>query len=247
MLTAEKEAHLAASPIKSENLNKQAESSSERVLYLGSNSFHHHALGIIRKLKNPPVLVLIDAHSDAATGGDKLNCGNWVKYAQEEGTIKKTVWLGGALGISMECGKWFSYESLYGERMYPFPARQCKAYFKTDKKRLPLFEYARKERSDNIGAFFGEPGVSVSWYDWKEAFASGALKKLIGREEIYISLDLDALKKEEAPTPWGNGLMTMVELKEMLDYLKANFKIIGMDICGPERPGMEVLEYAKRF
>ena len=136
--------------------------------------------------------------------------------------------------------------------MFPFPARHCKAYFKTDKKLLPSREYTelkalRGVRRDKIGAFFGEPGISVSWYSWKEAFARGDLKKIIGRDEIYISLDLDALKKEEAPTPWGNGLMTMVELKEMLDYLKANFKIIGMDICGPERPGMEVLEYAKRF
>ena len=112
---------------------------------------------------------------------------------------------------------------------------------------MPPFEYARKERRDKIGAFFGEPGISVSWYSWKEAFARGDLKKIIGRDEIYISLDLDALKKEEAPTPWGNGLMTMTELKEMLDYLKANFKIKGMDICGPEKQGMEVLRYAERF
>jgi len=245
LLTAEKEASAKAPSIKIESLNKQEERA-WRVCYLGSNSLHHHALDIIRKLKNPPVLVLIDAHSDASQVGDKLNCGNWVKYAQEEKLIKKTIWLGGALGISMECGKWFSYESLSGGKMYPFPARGCRAYFKTDKRALPP-GYAKKVKRDNIGAFFGAPGVSVSWYNWREVFGLGCLKKIIGRDEIYISLDLDALTKDEAPTVWGNGLMTMAELKEMLDYLKANFKITGMDICGPEKQGMEVLKYAKRF
>ncbi|MDO9513655.1 MAG: arginase family protein [Elusimicrobiota bacterium] len=247
LLTAEKERAAKVPSIKIESLSKQAGRAPWRVCYLGSNSFHHHALDIIRKLKNPPVLVLIDAHSDASPASEKLNCGNWVKYAQGENAIKKTIWLGGALGISMECVKWFSFESLSSGKMYPFPARGCRAYFKTDKRALCRFEYAKKEKNDSIGAFFGEPGVSVSWYNWREAFELGALKKIIEDNDIYISLDLDVLKKEVAPTVWGNGLMTMAELKEMLDYLKANFKITGMDICGPKEQGMEVLKYAERF
>ena len=239
---AESAPRRAESPPKKGKKGEKIETSP---FFLGSNSFHHHALEHIRKLKRPPVLVLIDAHSDARPGGDKLNCGNWVRHAQEAGVIKKTIWLGGALGISGECGAWFSYESLSSGRFFPFPAGSCRAYFKTDS--LQGAEYAKEERRDNIGAFFGFPGMSVSWRSWREALALGFLKNIVGKDEIYISLDLDVLRKDIAPTVWGNGLMSMGELKEMLDYLNANFRITGFDICGPPEAAEEVMAYAEKF
>ena len=49
---------------------------------------------------------------------------------------------------------------------------------------------------------------------------------------VYVSLDLDVLRPEDARTNWDHGSMT---LPHLLDYLEAVFarnRVLGVDICG---------------
>ena len=52
---------------------------------------------------------------------------------------------------------------------------------------------------------------------------------------IYISLDKDVLSCEYARTDWSQGSMTLVELEEHLRGLLADYRIIGVDICGEKK------------
>ena len=49
---------------------------------------------------------------------------------------------------------------------------------------------------------------------------------------LYISIDKDVLRTEDAITDWDQGDMTLNEMLEMLAQLFKSNRIIGVDICG---------------
>ena len=65
---------------------------------------------------------------------------------------------------------------------------------------------------------------------------------------IYISLDKDVLSCEYARTDWSQGSMTLVELEEHLRGLLADYRILGVDICGEkkENPSDDELQINRR-
>jgi arginase family enzyme len=52
---------------------------------------------------------------------------------------------------------------------------------------------------------------------------------------IYISLDKDVMTEDYARTDWSQGSMTLVELEEHLRGLLADYRTIGVDICGEKK------------
>lgn len=72
------------------------------------------------------------------------------------------------------------------------------------------------------------------WYDGNgcrhESGTVGTCKK------AYVSIDLDILSKEYARTDWNQGSMTLEELKELLEGIKTQYEIIGIDLCGGITP-----------
>lgn len=64
------------------------------------------------------------------------------------------------------------------------------------------------------------------------------LEKFLQRN-IYLSLDLDCLTKSDMQTDWTQGEMTLTELLGILDYIGDNYNIIGADICGLSRRGVD--------
>ena len=55
--------------------------------------------------------------------------------------------------------------------------------------------------------------------------------KLI-QEPVYISIDKDVLRKQDAITDWSNGNMTLMQLQAVLRIIYAHEKVIGIDITG---------------
>jgi len=51
-------------------------------------------------------------------------------------------------------------------------------------------------------------------------------------ENIYVSIDKDALATTEVVTNWDQGSLTFVQLEQALRELFAHRQIIGIDICG---------------
>jgi arginase family enzyme len=48
----------------------------------------------------------------------------------------------------------------------------------------------------------------------------------------YISIDKDALRKEDAATDWDQGPLSLAELEDALAKISAEHRIIGIDMCG---------------
>ena len=53
---------------------------------------------------------------------------------------------------------------------------------------------------------------------------------------LYISIDKDVLRKEEARTNWDQGELALDQLLKLLEIKKKKRKIIGADICGENPP-----------
>ena len=49
---------------------------------------------------------------------------------------------------------------------------------------------------------------------------------------VYLSVDLDILSPAFARTDWDQGTMTLDELSAALRRLRAERRIIGVDLCG---------------
>lgn len=55
--------------------------------------------------------------------------------------------------------------------------------------------------------------------------------KLI-HEPVYISIDKDVLRMQDASTDWSNGNMTLMQLQAVLRIIYAHENVIGIDITG---------------
>lgn len=53
---------------------------------------------------------------------------------------------------------------------------------------------------------------------------------------LYISIDKDVLRKEEARTNWDQGELALDQLLKLLELIFENRKVIGADICGENPP-----------
>ena len=62
-----------------------------------------------------------------------------------------------------------------------------------------------------------------------------ALRPELFQLPIYISLDKDVLSPEYARCDWSQGKMSRTELLSILQYLNANTRILGIDICGEKK------------
>ena len=53
---------------------------------------------------------------------------------------------------------------------------------------------------------------------------------------LYISIDKDVLRKEEARTNWDQGELALDQLLKLLELIFEKRKVIGADICGENPP-----------
>ena len=49
---------------------------------------------------------------------------------------------------------------------------------------------------------------------------------------MYISIDKDVLRKQDAVTDWSNGDMTLLQLQAVLRIIYAHERVIGVALTG---------------
>ncbi|MEY2542681.1 MAG: hypothetical protein QOE81_142 [Verrucomicrobiota bacterium] len=66
--------------------------------------------------------------------------------------------------------------------------------------------------------------------NWREHFEL-FVSSVAGRN-VYVTIDLDCLRADNAVTNWENGRFTVADLEWALERLREHGRIIGGDICG---------------
>jgi hypothetical protein len=188
-----------------------------KFLLYGSGDFHHLTALRLRSVVEPIVLVSFDNHPDWDVRPPKWACGGWINRALEVPNVRHaSVWGCG----NFEC--WWPHQ-LFGNR------RAERAGI------LEVHPWAddRTEKDQQRkGAILRD-----SWRARFEEFL-----ECIRGENIYVTIDLDCLRLEEAVTNWESGRFAVTDLQWALQTLRQCSRIVGGDICGAWSPP----NYARR-
>ncbi len=176
-------------------------------LLYGSGDFHHLSALWVRRVARPLMVVSFDNHPDWDVRPPKWCCGGWVNRALELPHVERvSVWGCG----NFEC--WWPGQ-LFGNRR---AERSGKLEVHPWADERPAKDQQRR------GAILRD--------NWRERFES-FLDRVRGAD-VYVTIDLDCIRAEEAVTNWENGRFTIVDLSWALQRLREHCQIVAGDICG---------------
>ena len=176
------------------------------VLY-GSGDFHHLTAALLRRIDQPVTVVCFDNHPDWDIRPPKWACGAWVNRALELALVQSVAVWG--------CG---NFELAFPSRLFGNRAAQRSG-------RLAIYAWAERQLPQTRRHF-----ASVTAVDWRDRF--GAFVKALDRRSVYVSIDLDCLRVDDAVTNWENGLFTAEDIAWALTQLRQSTTILGGDVCG---------------
>jgi arginase family enzyme len=201
----------SAPPRLIEQFYREFESQIPPFLLYGSGDFHHLSALWIRRLAQPVVVVSFDNHPDWDIRPPKWACGGWVNRALELPNVQRvSVWGCG----NFEC--WWPGQ-MFGNR---HAEREGKLEVHPWADERPARDRQRR------GAILRE--------NWRERFAK--FTEDLRGANVYVTIDLDCLRVEEAVTNWENGRFTIADLSWALGKLRESSRIVGGDICGAYSP-----------
>ncbi len=195
-------------------------------LVYGSGDFHHLTALWLRRLREPFVLVSFDNHPDWDLRPPRWACGGWINRALELPSVQKvSVWGCG----NFEC--WWPRQ-LFGNR---------RAERSGELEVHPWADGRPAAQQNRQGAI-----VSANWRAKFTQFAQA-----IGGSDVYVTIDLDCLRAEDAVTNWESGRFTIDDVAWGLAQLRAaKARIVAGDICGafsPPRYARATQRFAAEF
>jgi hypothetical protein len=173
----------------------------------GSGDFHYLSALWLRRFTEPIVLVSFDNHPDWAITPPRWACGGWINRALELPQVEHVaIWGCG----NFEC--WWPH-NIFANRKDQRAGR------------LEVHPWA----DDRPTKDRQRPGAILR-ENWRAQFETfGANLRDIN---IYVTIDLDCLRAENAATNWENGRFTVEDLEWALGKLRENARFVGGDICG---------------
>lgn len=179
-----------------------------RFLVYGSGDFHHLSALWVRRTAGPLALVSFDNHPDWDIRPPKWCCGSWINRALDLPQVEAvSVWGCG----NFECWGW---HRMWGNH------RDVRAG------RLTVHPWA-DERTPEERA---RP-ASITRETWRDRFARFA--DGLGGKRVYVTVDLDGLRAEDAVTNWENGRFSAEDVAWALDEIRrGGGGIVAGDVCG---------------
>ena len=178
-----------------------------KLILYGSGDFHHLTGLWLRSTHEPVTLVSFDNHPDWDIRPPRWCCGGWINRALELPHVRHVaIWGCG----NFEC--WWPGQ-LFGNR---------RAERNGDLEVHPWADGRSWKDRQRRGAILRE-----NWRELFERFVSN-----LDETGVYVTIDLDCLRVEEAVTNWENGRFTVADLVWALRALRQKSRIMGGDICG---------------
>ena len=193
-----------------------------QMTFYGSGDFHHVSLALVRRLREPFNLLVLDNHPDWMCGVPFLHCGTWLRHASLLPLAHRVFHVGGE--VDFDNGyRWMA------------PWRQLRDG------RITVFPAFRRFRR---GAWAGVPHEALRPSPFTRA-TQVRLEELVRpyRDELaarplYISLDKDVMASAEAVVNWDSGVLGMGEVGAVLDAFTtaAGGRLAGIDVVGDWSP-----------
>ena len=186
------------------------------LVFTGSGDFHHVSPLLIERAiaasdAGPVTVVHFDNHPDWVLFENGLHCGSWVGQAARLPGVSRLLTVG-------VCSHDIDRPSPQGADLELI-----------EDGRLELYAY-REPR--------GAANVSLCGRDWPtiETVGEGAfvdfLASRIETDAVYITIDKDVLRAEDAITNWDQGRTSLTLLEALIQRIAQNHRLIGADIVG---------------
>jgi Arginase family len=180
---------------------------------LGSGDYHHLTLALLAQHQTPFTLVLFDNHPDWMRPPHQYHCGTWIYAAARMPQVARIVIVG------LENG------DLLGNK---FKAGDVESYLS---QKIILLPYLPVIASVNQNAVQLESSL-------KQNLQAGIQEILaaITTDSVYISVDKDCLRAEDAITNWEQGTLPLDAVTASIEAIRSQFDIIGADTVGDYSP-----------
>jgi arginase family enzyme len=196
-----------ARPTEIETFYQQCVTSLPPFILYGSGDFHHLAGLFVRRFTQPLTVISFDNHPDWDIRPPRWSCGAWVSRALELPNVQAVqVW---------GCG---NFE-------LRFPSILFANHSGLKSRRLRLYPWKERQNASVQKRF-----SCISRDSWRETFA--AMAQSLAARAVYVTVDLDCLRAEEAVTNWENGLFTAGDLEWAIRLLRSKCGVLGGDLCG---------------
>lgn len=176
---------------------------------IGSGDYHHVSLALISQLTTPLTVVLFDNHPDWMRPPHKYHCGTWVYSLARLEHVERIVIIGLESGDIAED---------------QFEKGDMESYLQG---KIVLLPYQPVQM-----------GVLTLKSSFEQHVFMGIAEVLaeIETDHIYISVDKDCLRAEDARTNWEQGSMPLSAVTATIRALKAHKQVIGADTVGDFSP-----------
>lgn len=176
---------------------------------IGSGDYHHVSLALISQLTQPLTVVLFDNHPDWMRPPHQYHCGTWVYSLARLAHVERIVIVGLESGdIAEDRFEKGDMESYLQEKIVLLPYQPVQV------------------------------GALTLKSSFKEHVFMGIAEVLaeIETDHIYISVDKDCLRAEDARTNWEQGSMPLSTVTTAIRALKAHKQVVGADTVGDFSP-----------
>jgi hypothetical protein len=186
--------------------------------FYGSGDFHHVSLALVRRLRQPCNLLVLDKHPDWMRRIPFLHCGTWLYHAARCPHVRHVFHAGGELDFDNHY-RWLApWPELVEGRITVFPA--VRAFRRGGWRRVP-HEPLRPEPDTPVDA----ERLRLLLRPFAAVLAS---------RPLYISVDKDVLVGADAAVNWDSGHLHLAEAQEILAAFvaAAGGRLAGMDVTG---------------
>ncbi len=201
-------------------LRDRSGSADPAVTLYGSGDFHHVTLALIRQIREPFNLLVLDKHPDWMRGIPFLHCGTWLRHALRMPTLKRVFHCGGELDFDNAYRRLAPWPELASGRIVVFPAAR----------RFSRGRWA----GVSVHPLRGPSGTVAEVLAAVLSSYGDALRQY----PLYVSIDKDVLCFEDAAVNWDSGLLRLGDAVTILQaFLTASDgRLVGADVLGDWSP-----------
>lgn len=181
---------------------------------LGSGDFHHLTLALLQQHQTPFTLVLFDNHPDWMRPPHQYHCGTWVYAAARLPQVARIIIVG--LENGDLCGK-------------KFQDGDVESYLK---QKIVLLPYSAVDT-----VIDAQQSLTLQ-SQLKTSLKAGVQEILdaIITQAVYISVDKDCLRTDDAITNWEQGTLPLETVTACIVNIREKHTIIGADTVGDYSP-----------
>jgi hypothetical protein len=206
------------------------------VSLLGSGDYHHLAAILIAARTETLTVFHFDNHPDWMWAAPRYHCGSWVNRVLELAHVARVVTIG-------PCSSDLARPQTKGGNLAPLREGRLELY---PWRHEPSFVWGRF----GCGPSYHQKARRLVWRNLADEDWQRFLEEIAQRtptEAIWLTIDKDVLRREDALTNWDQGEMPLAALLAAIQILGRHRRIVGADICGDYSRPDPRLGWAKRY